>query len=58
VTSNPGASADDLFVDIDATGAVCGIELLNADEQLKSLDGGRVVLQNVFSGEESSLKIG
>ena len=30
--------APDFLVDIDATGAVCGIELLNADEQPKLLD--------------------
>jgi uncharacterized protein YuzE len=29
----------DFLVDIDATGAVCGIELLNANEQLVGGDG-------------------
>lgn len=30
----------DFLVDIDATGAVCGLELLNANEQLVARDDG------------------
>jgi uncharacterized protein YuzE len=47
----------DFLVDIDTTGAVCGIELLNANEQLKGSDGGRIVFVDPFSGEETALKV-
>lgn len=47
----------DFLVDIDATGAVCGIELLNANEQLKGADEGRIVYVDPFSGEEKALKV-
>lgn len=47
----------DFLVDIDTTGAVCGIELLNANAQLKDSDGGRFVFVNPFSGEELDLKV-
>ena len=40
----------DFLVDIDATGAVCGIELLNATEQLRQGDGGKLVVENALSG--------
>lgn len=47
----------DFLVDIDTTGAVCGIELLNANEQLRGSDDGRFVFVNPFSGEETALKV-
>ena len=47
----------DFLVDIDATGAVCGIELLNANEQLKGADEGKIVYVDPFSGEEKALKV-
>jgi uncharacterized protein YuzE len=47
----------DFLVDIDETGAVCGIELLNANEQLNGSDGGSFVFVNPLSGEESKLKV-
>ena len=47
----------DFLVDIDATGAVCGIELLNANEQLKGADDGKIVYVNPLSGEEQALKV-
>ena len=47
----------DFLVDIDATGAVCGIELLNANEQLKGSDGGRIVYIDSLSGDETALKV-
>ena len=47
----------DFLVDIDETGAVCGIELMNANEQLTSGDGGKFVLVNSVSGEELALKV-
>lgn len=47
----------DFLVDIDQKGVVCGIELLNANEQLKDSDDGRFVFVNPFSGEELELKV-
>lgn len=46
----------DLLVDVDETGQVCGIELLNAREQLKGPEG-RVVLVNKASGDEAVLDV-
>ena len=47
----------DFLVDIDGSGKVCGIELLNANEQLRSGDDGRFVFENPLSGEVSELKV-
>lgn len=47
----------DFLVDIDATGAVCGIELLNANEQLVAGDDGKVVFVNQLNGEKGELKV-
>jgi uncharacterized protein YuzE len=46
----------DFLVDIDETGTVCGIELLNANDQLKGKEGA-LVFVNPFSGEETELKV-
>ncbi len=42
---------DDFLVDIDETGAVCGVELLNAWEQLKAGDDGRLVVVDAPGGQ-------
>ena len=47
----------DFLVDIDLTGSVCGIELLNANEQLKGSDDGQIVFVDPFSGEGTTLKV-
>ncbi|HUF56659.1 MAG TPA: DUF2283 domain-containing protein [Thermohalobaculum sp.] len=47
----------DFLVDIDATGTVCGIELLNADEQLTAGDDGKLVFVNDLSGEQGELDV-
>jgi uncharacterized protein YuzE len=47
----------DFLVDIDATGAVCGIELLNANEQLIAGDDGKLVFVNQLSGEKGELRV-
>jgi uncharacterized protein YuzE len=47
----------DFLVDIDATGAVCGIELLNANEQLVAGDEGKLVFVNQLNGEKGELKV-
>lgn len=48
----------DFLVDIDATGAVCGIELLNANEQLVAGDDGRVTFANRLDGTRGELRVG
>ena len=42
----------DFLVDIDATGAVCGIELLNANEQLIAGDDGKLLFVNQLNGND------
>lgn len=40
----------DVLVDIDETGAVCGVELLNANEQLTAGDDGKLVVEHPGGG--------
>lgn len=47
----------DFLVDVDSTGNVCGIELLNANEQLAATDDGKFVFTNPASGETTELKV-
>lgn len=47
----------DFLVDIDATGAVCGIELLNANDQLATGDDGKLVFVNASSGGRMELDV-
>jgi uncharacterized protein YuzE len=47
----------DFRVDIDATGTVCGIELLNANEQLVAGDDGKLVFVNQLNGERGEFKV-
>ena len=47
----------DFLVDIDETGAVCGIELLNAGEQLTQGDDGKLVFVNSVSGGGGALEV-
>lgn len=42
----------DFLVNIDATGAVCGIELLNANAQLIAGDDDKVVFVNQLNGKK------
>ena len=44
--------SDELNVDIAPDGSVYGIELLNANEQLRAADGGQFVLVNEADGRE------
>lgn len=48
---------DDFLVDIDATGAVCGVELLNANEQLRAGDDGKLVVLDALGGQVGELKV-
>ena len=49
--------SDEMNVDIAPDGAVYGIELLNANEQLRAADGGRFVLVNEADGREVALPL-
>ena len=47
----------DLLVDMDETGAVCGLEFLNANEQLVEGDDGKIVLSHALTGGVAELDV-
>lgn len=47
--------SDEMNVDIGPDGTIYGIELLNANEQLRSEDSGKFVLVNEASNEHAEL---
>jgi uncharacterized protein YuzE len=49
--------SDELNVDIAPDGSVYDIELLNANEQLRASDGGKLVLVDEVEGKESALPL-
>jgi uncharacterized protein YuzE len=49
--------SDELNVDLAPDGTIYGIELLNADEQLRAGDGGRIVVVDEAKGEERALAL-
>ena len=49
--------SDELNIDIAPDGRVYGIELLNANRQLRGQDGGRLVVRNEAMGEELELSL-
>ena len=49
--------SDELNVDLAPDGSVYGLELLNANDQLRAADDGRFVIVDPNSGEERSLKV-
>jgi uncharacterized protein YuzE len=49
--------SDELNVDIAPDGSVYGIELLNANEQLRAADGGKLVFVDEVEGKESTLPL-
>jgi uncharacterized protein YuzE len=49
--------SDELKVDIAADGLVYGIELLNANEQLRATDEGKLVLVDEAAGKEIALPL-
>ena len=50
--------SDEINVDIAPDGTVYGIELLNANEQLRSEDGGNLVLINEAKGDRQEIPLG
>ena len=49
--------SDELNVDITPDGSVYGIELLNANEQLRATDGGQFVLVDEVDGREVAVPL-
>ena len=49
--------SDAVNVDLAPDGTVCGIELLNDNVQLRQGDGGRVIVFNEATGEQTEAKI-
>ena len=43
--------SDEINIDLSPEGTVYGIELLNADAQLRATDGGRLVVVNEAAGK-------
>lgn len=49
--------SDELNVDIAPDGTVCGIELLNANEQLRAADNGTLVIVNEAVGDRREIPL-
>ena len=49
--------SDELNVDLAPDGTIYGIELLNANEQVRAADGGRIVVVDEAKGEEQALAL-
>jgi uncharacterized protein YuzE len=49
--------SDELNIDIAPDGSVYGIELLNANEQLRGADGGQLVLVDEADGREVTVPL-
>ena len=49
--------SDELNVDLAPDGTIYGIELLNANEQLRAGDGGRIVVVDEANGDERVLAL-
>ncbi|MCX7824331.1 MAG: DUF2283 domain-containing protein [Verrucomicrobiae bacterium] len=49
--------SEELNVDVAPDGTVYGIELLNANEQLRAEDGGKLVVVNEAGGQRSEMEL-
>ena len=49
--------SEELNIDLAPDGTIYGIELLNANEQLRAGDGGRIVVVDEARGEERALAL-
>ncbi|MEO5331362.1 MAG: DUF2283 domain-containing protein [Magnetococcus sp. YQC-5] len=49
--------SDELNIDLAPDGTVCGIELLNATEQLLQQDHGKLVVTNIHTGTARELSL-
>ncbi|MDO8465596.1 MAG: DUF2283 domain-containing protein [Gallionella sp.] len=50
--------SDELIVDIAPDGSIYGIELLNANEQMRREDAGELVVINEATGKRAELPLG
>jgi uncharacterized protein YuzE len=50
--------SDEMNVDLAPDGSVYGIELLNANEQLRAADNGKLILVDGADGREVELSLG
>ena len=50
--------SDEINVDIASDGTVCGIELLNVNQQLRSEDQGNLVIVNEAAGDRREIPLG
>jgi uncharacterized protein YuzE len=50
--------SDEINVDIASDGTVYGIELLNANQQLRSEDQGNLVIVNEAAGDRREIPLG
>ena len=50
--------SDELNIDISPDGKICGIELLNANEQLQIVKGGKFILTDKLTGKTAQLPVG
>ncbi len=50
--------SDEINVDLAPDGTVYGIELLNANQQLRSEDGGNLVIVNEALGQKREIPLG
>jgi len=49
--------SDEINIDLAPDGTVAGIELLNANEQLRASDGGRLVVTDEADGREITVAL-
>jgi uncharacterized protein YuzE len=49
--------SDEINVDLAADGTVYGIELLNANAQLRQEDGDKLIFMNEATGEHTEIKL-
>jgi uncharacterized protein YuzE len=49
--------SDELNVDMAPDGTIYGIELLNANEQLRKENGGRILVINEATGEQTEIPL-
>ncbi len=50
--------SDELIIDIAPDGSIYGIELLNANEQMRQEDAGELVVINEATGKRAELPLG
>ncbi len=50
--------SDELNVDLTPDGTIYGIELLNANEQLRREDAGKLIIENEATGSISEITLG